>query len=406
MKKQITILILLFLIHLSSWSQNTIPTKTPCTSAMAYNEKGRWIKRADNLFTTTSQAEVFKRLDAMHQMVLEVYPEPVGVDAAWHRTNRNQFFANQVRIDQTPDGVMRRNEVNGIPVATYYYYAGFFSYFCDDSKTNTMRRGWPGEASSQVYVFVNSLDYYAGGSADDGMTIEGRPVRMRASVRKNWKGSEMAYGDENSTREGSVLIHREGMLPYIPVTRKQYLDHSIEHLEEILDKQIKLMKSTPVRSLEEQEAEKRKKLEKFEKDFGSDPKRLKSAVDYYLSGYQTEQQQRDERVKNAIKIKEDILKHYRDELEKTTKEGLLDSPAIIKVFHSPDTQLPIFYKESEGGQMLVTENPKYLQKDLPKYVPQFMVLHWSAASNPPHSRIGALMLANFPIEKLQAMIDK
>ena len=406
MKKQITILILLFLIHLSSWSQNTITTKTPCTSVMAHNEKGRWIKRADNLFTTTSQAEVFKRLDAMHQMVLEVYPEPVGVDAAWHRTNRNQFFASQVRIDQTPDGVIRRNEVNGIPVATYYYYAGFFSYFCDDSKTNTMRRGWPGEASSQVYVFVNSLDYYAGGSADDGMAIEGRPVRMRASVRKNWKGSEMAYGDEHSTREGSVLIHREGMLPYIPVTRKQYLDHSIEHLEEILDKQIKLMKSTPVRSLEEQEAEKRKKLEKFEKDFGNDPKRLKSAVDYYLSGYQTEQQQRDERVKKQIKNKEDILKHYRDELEKTTKEGLLDSPAIIKVFHSPDAQLPIFYKESEGGQMLVTENPKYLQKDLPKYVPQFMVLHWSAASNPPHSRIGELMVANFPIEKLQAMIDK
>ena len=216
----------------------------------------------------------------------------------------------------------------------------------------------------------------------------------------------MAYGDENSIGEGSVLIHREGMLPYIPVTRKQYLDHSLKHLEEILDEQIKLFKSTPVRSLEVQEAEKKKKLEKFQNDFGKDSKRLKSAVDYYLSGYQTEQQQRDERVNKAIKNKEGILKHYRDELEKTTKEGLLDSAAIIKVFHSPDAQLPVFFKESEGGNMLVTENPKYLNKNLPKYVPQFMVLHWSAAFPPPHSKIGAAMLANFPIEKLQAMIDK
>jgi len=301
---------------------------------------------------------------------------------------------------------MRRNEINGVPIGGYYYYAGLFSYFCDDSKTNIMRRGWPGEASSQIRVFVNSFDYYIGGPADDDMTIEGLPVRMRLPVRKMWKGYEMAYGDENSISTGSVLIHRERILPYIPVTRKQYLDHSLEHLEKTLDEQIKLIKSMPVRSLEEQETEKKKKLEKFEKDFGNDPKRLKSAVDYYLSGYQTEQQQRDERVENMIKTKEDILKHYRDELKETTEEGLLNSPAIIRVLHLPDAQLPVFYNESEGGQMLVIENPNYLKKDLPKYVPQFMVLHWYGAFPPPHSKMAELMLANFPVEKLQAMIDK
>ena len=307
--RKFSIFLFCLIIHLSSWSQNTITTKTPCTEEMAFNEKGRWIKRADNLFTTTSQAEVFKRLDAMHQMVLEVYPAPLGVDATWHRTNQNHFFASQEKIDSTRDGVKRRNEVNGTPIATYYYVAGFFSYFCDDSKTNIMRRGWPGEASSQVYVFVNSLNYYAAGSAEDGMTIDGRPVKMRATVRKKWKGYEMAYGDENSIREGTVLIHREGILPYKPVTRKQYLDHSLEHLEKILDEMIKGFKAIPVRSLEVQEKEKKKKLDKFQKDFGSDPKRLKSAVDYYLSGYQTEQQQRDERVEKATKNKEDILKY-------------------------------------------------------------------------------------------------
>ena len=40
--------------------------------------------------------------------------------------------------------------------------------------------------------------------------------------------------------------------------------------------------------------EKKEKLKKFEKDFANDPKKLKANVDYYLSGYETEQDRRDE----------------------------------------------------------------------------------------------------------------
>jgi len=56
--------------------------------------------------------------------------------------------------------------------------------------------------------------------------------------------------------------------------------------------------------------------------------------------------------------------------------------------------------------MLVTENPAYIKKDLPKYVPQFIVFSWSWSSNPPEKKIGEIVEASFPIEKLQAMIDK
>ena len=73
-----------------------------------------------------------------------------------------------------------------------------------------------------------------------------------------------------------------------------------------------MTENLPVRSLEEQEKEKNAKLAKFEKDFGKDPKRLKSAVDYYLSGYKTEQQIRDEQVQNAKKNKAaGVKKIYR-----------------------------------------------------------------------------------------------
>ena len=127
-----------------------------------------------------------------------------------------------------------------------------------------------------------------------------------------------------------VLIHRKGILPYIPVTRKQYLEQCISYHTKLWDEIIKGTENLPVRSLEEQEKEKNAKLAKFEKDFGKDPKRLKSAVDYYLSGYQTDQQIRDERVDKAKKNKEQELKKFTDELEKTTRQGLLDSPAMIR----------------------------------------------------------------------------
>jgi hypothetical protein len=156
--------------------------------------------------------------------------------------------------------------------------------------------------------------------------------------------------------------------------------------------------------LEEQEKEKNAKLEKFKKDFGSDPKKLKSNVDYYLSGYQTDQQRRDERIAKTAKDKTDIVKRFQDELETTTKEGLLDSPACIVVLHPPDLFTPIFVAEDKGS-MLVIDNPDYIRKDLPKHIPQFFVLTWSGMSSGVRGEVGKIIKEKFPIEKLQSMID-
>jgi hypothetical protein len=222
-------------------------------------------------------------------------------------------------------------------------------------------------------------------------------------VRKEkWKGYEVQQS-ESGTNSRTVVIHRPGILPYIPVTRKQYLDYCIIYHSKLWDEMIKAQEQIPVRSLEEQEKEKKARLAKFEKDFGSDPKRLKSAVDYYLSGYQTDQQRRDEQVEKRKKNKEDVLKNFRDELEKSAKEGLLESPAVVlvKYHHSP-----VFETDTEKGYMLVTENPAYIRKDLPKYVPQVFVLQWSCNDRSPQKDIGRIIEENFPIEKLQALIDK
>lgn len=102
------------------------------------------------------------------------------------------------------------------------------------------------------------------------------------------------------------------------------------------------------------------------------------------------------------------LKRYRDELEKTARENLLDSAAILFDMHplAETPGIPIFKTEREGGKMLITENPAYIRKDLPKYVPQFFILHWTYNPGGATAYFGKRIEEYFPIEKLQAMIDK
>jgi hypothetical protein len=122
-----------------------------------------------------------------------------------------------------------------------------------------------------------------------------------------------------------------------------------------------------------------------------------------------DKKERDEQVKKQQQLRDKVIKYYRDELDATTKAAKLDSPAIITAdIAYPDTNLPIFTAQAKGGKMLVTENPAYFRKDLPKYVPQLIVYSLVNADSFVGHSLNPFKLIdeNFPIEKLQAMIDK
>ncbi len=66
----------------------------------------------------------------------------------------------------------------------------------------------------------------------------------------------------------------------------------------------------------------------------------------------------------------------------------------------------VFTTEEKGGQALVTVNTDYCRKDLPPYVPQFIVVHWFLQPGVASANFIKLLEADIPIEKLQAMVDK
>ena len=403
--KRYFIIILLTQAQAASYSQKTTTTNDTCTAVKAMSVKGKWTTLTDNITAVnpTQKLETFKRLDAIKNIFMNLFPEPTGVDIRVRKSTGICYFGSTRKYRLSPDGDLSFDYVKILPNISYGSFFNFSPHYCAHTdKGIVFVPGSKNENSDGAGITVNDFSGLIDGPAvDDDWTINGLPVRMLSTViNKKWKNYEL-YGSGRY-----VLIHRNGMLPYKPVTRKQYLDRCLVFTEQLHDKMIRALNQQYVRSLEVQEAEKKAKLAKFEKDFGNDPKRLKSTVDYYLSGYQTDQQRRDEQVNNAKKNKETELKKFTDELEKTTSEGLLDAPAIIQVMYYSSPV--VFETDPQKGVMLVTENPDYIRKELPSYIPQFIVLSWkwNVDSYPVHKEYEKLFLQDFPVEKLQAMIDK
>ena len=360
MKKYITILFLLS-IHLQSYCQNpfTLSSGT-CSDSFLLTIKGKYWFVKDNTSTEISdvllsgqQSQVIRRMEQVHSLLQETY-QPTGNEGHWWWNTGTHLFLHDVEL------------TTGIPLCSYTYRCAFEPYGCSRDQPKEIRII---DAPSWCDVSVNEWRDLVGEiSKDSSMLINGIPFQVLAPVKEIWKGYELCYRNDFDSR--TLLIHRKGILPYIPITRKQYLDYSIKRFNKFFDDIIKSSK---------------------EMQFST-------------------KEQIDETVEKAIKLKKETIQHYENELEQSKAANLLDSPAVVRILDNMD--VPIFTTGAEDGGMLVRENPAYIRNDLPKYVPQFIVLHWKWVSNFPllggaqGEYYSKIMEANFPIEKLQAMIDK
>jgi hypothetical protein len=94
MKKQITILILLFFNCLFARSQTWVKTTTPCNIELLKNTPGEWIHWGDPWYAKLSKQhklEVRNRVATIHQFVFNLTPTLSGIDAAWHAVKRWRY---------------------------------------------------------------------------------------------------------------------------------------------------------------------------------------------------------------------------------------------------------------------------------------------------------------------------
>lgn len=373
MKKQIIILILL-LIHLLSLGQKGFVRKTsmPCTDKMIDTIIGKWINPVIKLSGSgiNNPQEVAKQLYAITKIIMDAYPVPTGADAAWGGTSANSSFADQAKYVMNQNQMLNEEKVKSNPVLRLQYNLILYPYYCSNASPNEILNIFPEiSGGTGISIQANELSILIGNVLkEEGMTIDGRPIKYKMPTMGNWKGYDIMTpeGGANATLFSTryILISRNGMLPYIPVTRKQYLDLAIPYVTKWYDKMISGMDQIPDKAT------------------------------------------REEYKKGTNKDKSAILKRYQDESEETFKHGLLDSPAIVNEGPVITNLQSIFSTEAAGGRMMVTENPNYFRKDLPKYMPQFFVLKWSWSNEPWSSRFKKAIEENFQIGNLMEMIDK
>lgn len=372
MKKQI-ILFLLLSSQLSAQNPKAPKLKTtvPCTEDFINTYKGKWLihdPKLSPISVIDYHEEVMKRINEIQKMVLQTYPVPLGADVDWEGTFTKTSFADQVRYEKVQNDKWYKMPARTNPVFRYRYQLKPYPWSCIGA--NEMATPYPESSGANwITIDANRLTIATGDILqEEGMTIDGRPIQFKMLVTGKWKGYDVMTPEEganaNLCTQRYILIHRDGMLPYIPVARKQYLDRAIAYVSKTYDGWIATADQLPDKTT------------------------------------------RDEQKKSLQKEKSEALKKYQDALEQSTRHGLLDSPAIVLAGLMTESLGPIFSTEAEGGRMLITENPNYFRKDLPKYTPQFFVFTWSWASKDYGANFRQTFEENFPIEKLQAMIDK
>lgn len=376
MKKQVFILLF---FSIQAFGQNVKSPKVklsgPCTVEIANNYQGKWLITKDE---SNYDAEVKKRFKKFQEILLQTYPQPTGGDAAWNGHFAKASFADQVKyvMNETNQKVYEE-PVKTNTVYRYDYHLIVYPWYCCGS--NAICNIYP-EISGGVGLTIvgNQLDisngnFMSGDLIGSEWTIDGRPIKMKKPAIGQWRGYDVLTSEGGSFAELSskrfVLISRNGMLPYIPVSRKEFFDRAVLYVTKFYDNAIASIDQTP-------------------------------------DNLYANKTDKDDSKKASAKDKNDVLRRLHDELDKTTREGLLNSPAIITNYGIMVTTGPLFSTEQEGGQMLVTENPNYFRKDLPNYVPQLFVLTWSWNKDPYGMNFKRAIEENFPIGKLQAMIDK
>jgi len=384
MKKQI-IIFLLFIINFSSWSQRIIKTGTPCTDEVLFKTPGKWFTDYGGLLDNGSEYipfnkaqvnEAISRMNAVRDMLMKIYPEPIGVDPAWHHSIGRGSFGEQIKYIKHGDR-WDREALTEKPIASYGFFCGFFRHICNGQNPNEIWHGFPGETDTWFIVGANGIGTVAPPitESSNNMLIGGYPVHLLHPIKEKFDGYELFNVKTNVFPDFysgtcTILIHRKGELPYEPITRKQYLDHAIIYLTQFYKDALNDFEQAPMGSLEEQEI-------------------------------------RKGQIKSFIKNRDAVLDHYKDELEETSKKGLLGSPAIIpQVLFAATADDQIFVEENLGYTVVI-ENPSYMRNGLPKYIPQIFTVQitWNEDWKP-QSDVAKLILEKFPFDQLQGMIDK
>lgn len=345
-----------------------------CSDEMILAVKGTWDK-TENVTHTPASAAKSTRIDAISKLFQAAYSNPRGTEPTWYRSFNYSLFTD------------------GGPQA-YSFSSLYKHYYCNQNYKKLMLGE---ETGTWAYAFINQFSWFMSNQYDKlDFTIGGRNVYRLPKTEGEWKG----YPLYNATAHDKgtfhcILILRPGTeLPWRPITQQHYLTERKKiwqaHLQQMRDvpRKTDSMYNRSIKDVKEntfmKPEDKAKMIDNFEKA------RDKNMATFLKdSGRQAQYWQK----------KIDVIDAYIAQSDAKT----LQQAAVIK--NTADFAGK-FETEAEGGHELVTANPNYFKKQFKPDVPQMILLYWKWERGPAAKDFKQQFEANFPVEKLQAMIDK
>lgn len=199
-----------------------------------------------------------------------------------------------------------------------------------------------------------------------------------------------AWGGDVHLLRRSVLVTKPGRLPFRYVTRREYLAIARGVTEESKAKAAAMWRSSrPVRPAAEQEAEKKRELEKIEREQNAN--RRRNLLARYLAEYRTDEEKRAEAVSKSDADHDARLARIA-EVERFYSPAQLDEPAILSQGGNPalinrtwtfsndlkTDRNHLCTWECTHGQHLVVIDESYFDRKLPRGAPQLfeVIFEW------------------------------
>jgi hypothetical protein len=359
-----------------------------CNDEAIMRTKGSWKKRSDagvrpnSGFPNDQLQQVNSRIDKMEKLLQAAYPDPMGTEAGWYPTIGGG--------DLVKDG----------PVP-YGLQSLFLAYYCNTGKIDL-----GDETGTWFYVWANQFNWFA--EYIKNYTIQQQPVYLLTQQLGQFKGYAVYGGVHSSGLPGTsissntIMITRPGQSPYLPVTRKQFLDAFLNDNEAGFQKTLLAMeKNISVKTDEEEEAYKKNQLAIIERV--TTPSKMEKAKDNFLQHYITDRQRKEDNIAKIKKGHAEEIKPAQDFLANSSEQEL-NQAAMVNF-----TNLLAFKEFSEvekGGRQLVRVNPDYFNRKLPKYIPQFLIVYWRWDKEKPAENFKRQVEDRFNFNALQAMIDQ
>jgi hypothetical protein len=198
------------------------------------------------------------------------------------------------------------------------------------------------------------------------------------------------------------LITVDKKLPFLYVTQKEFLERKKQKLIKGKEEVIASVKdSYKIRTKAEQEAEKKRILDKYAKDGSAGERYVKN----YLAAYKTDEEILKDNMQKRTQGFDDALAAIEIDLKKSPAE--LSQVAIVK--QNPKNVIAHLFTNADDqfAHILIKPNPGYFNTKLPRSAPQFIsVMIRGNDKDPAMGKAIKDIAQAIDLKKLKAMLEK